>query len=129
MVREGEPRIMDGNHYSKQPWGQARILLIEDDPGVRETVALALHAVGWQVEGAASGEEGLVAFGRAGFDLVILDLGLPGLPGVDVLRQLRARSEVLVLVMTASGDLDDRVNGFDDGAAIGCGTGDGLEML
>ena len=106
---------MNGNHHPGS-WGQARILLVEDDPDVRETIADALGSLGWETEGAASGEDGLVAFGRSGFDLVILDLGLPGLPGVEVLRQLRARSGVPVLVITAAGGLDDRVNGFDLGA-------------
>ena len=106
---------MNGNHHPGS-WGQARILLVEDDPDVRETITDALGSLGWETEGAASGEDGLVAFGRSGFDLVILDLGLPGLPGVEVLRQLRARSDVPVLVITAAGGLDDRVNGFDLGA-------------
>lgn len=104
----------NGNHPSS--WGQARILLIEDDPDVRGAVADALTILGWQTESVASGEDGLTAFGRSAFDLVILDLGLPGLSGSDVLRQLRARSEVPVLVMTAAGGIDDRVNGFDLGA-------------
>jgi len=107
---------MDGNNNHSSSWGQARILLIEDDPDVRGAVAEALGVLGWQTEGVASGEDGLAAFGRSAFDLVILDLGLPGLSGSEVLRQLRARSEVPVLVMTASGGLDDRVNGFDLGA-------------
>ena len=108
---------MDGtnNNHSGQ-WGQARILLVEDDRDVREAVAIALRQLGWETEGVASGEDALTAFARASFDLVVLDLGLPGLPGIDVLRQLRVRSEVPVLVMTASGGLDDRVTGFDLGA-------------
>src|SRR3546814_20648545 len=87
---------MNGNHHPGS-WGQARILLVEDDPDVRETIADALGSLGWETEGAASGEDGLVALGRSGFDLVVLDLGLPGLPGVEVLRQLRPRSYVPVL--------------------------------
>ena len=108
---------MDGtnNNHSGQ-WGQARILLVEDDRDVREAVTIALRQLGWETEGVASGEDALTAFARASFDLVVLDLGLPGLPGIDVLRQLRVRSEVPVLVMTASGGLDDRVTGFDLGA-------------
>ena len=108
---------MDGtnNNHSGQ-WGQARILLVEDDRDVREAVTIALRQLGWETEGVASGEDALTAFARASFDLVVLDLGLPGLPGIDVLRQLRVRSEVPVLVMTASGGLDDRVTWFDLGA-------------
>ncbi|MCK9494940.1 MAG: response regulator transcription factor [Dehalococcoidia bacterium] len=107
---------MDGQVHQPGSWGQARILLVEDDAAVREAVETALAALGWETEGVPSGEEALAAFGRSSVDLVILDLGLPGLPGIEVLRQLRARSEVPVLVMTASGGLDDRVTGFDLGA-------------
>jgi DNA-binding response OmpR family regulator len=97
-------------------WGKARILLVEDDRDVRDMVAAALGSLGWEAEGVATGEEALTTFGRASYDLVILDLGLPGVPGVDVLRQVRARSEVPILVMTAASGLDDRVTGFDLGA-------------
>jgi len=115
-ARSCVPRTMNGTHDQVGSWGQARILLVEDDASVRAAVDEALHILGWETESVASGEDGLVAFGRSAFDLVLLDLGLPGLSGVEVLRQLRARSEVPVLVMTASGALDDRVNGFDLGA-------------
>ncbi len=114
-VRSCVLRTMNGTQDQAGPWGQARILLVEDDANVRAAVDEA-HILGWETESVASGEDGLAAFGRSAFDLVLLDLGLPGLPGVEVLRQLRARSEVPVLVMTASGALDDRVNGFDLGA-------------
>ncbi len=107
---------MNGTTHYSNPWGRARILLVEDDQDVREAVSAALSQLGWDTEGVATGEDALVAFARASFDLVVLDLGLPGVPGIDVLRQLRARSEVPVLVMTASGGLDDRVIGFDLGA-------------
>lgn len=115
MVRLSEPRSMDGNR-SHFEWGQAQILLVEDDAAVRDVVSSALQALGWETESVRSGEEALAAFGRSAFDLVLLDLGLPGLPGIEVLRQLRARSEVPVMVMTASSALDDRVTGFDLGA-------------
>jgi DNA-binding response OmpR family regulator len=97
-------------------WGKARILLVEDDRDVRDMVAAALGSLGWEAEGVATGEEALATFGRASYDLVILDLGLPGVPGIDVLRQVRARSEVPILVMTAASGLDDRMTGFDLGA-------------
>lgn len=117
MVRISEPRIMDGyQQYVPGSWGQARILLVEDDRDVREAVAGALEQLGWSTERVASGEEALTAFSRTSYDLVVLDLGLPGMPGIEVLRQLRARSEVPIMVMTASGALDDRVTGFDLGA-------------
>ena len=56
----GRVGLMNGNHHPGS-WGQARILLVEDDPDVRETIADALGSLGWETEGAASGEDGLVA--------------------------------------------------------------------
>lgn len=100
----------------RDAWGSARILLIEDDDRVRDAVAAALQSAGWECVGVGSGEEALAAFARGPFDLLVLDLGLPGISGIEVLRQLRARSDVPVLVMTAAGGLDDRVAGFDFGA-------------
>lgn len=111
-----------GGQRSEQPsapvsgWGSARILLIEDDTDIRGIVSNALQGLGWETFPVGSGEEALAVFARMPFDLVVLDLGLPGISGIDVLRQLRARSEVPVLVMSAAGGLDDRVAGFDFGA-------------
>ncbi|MEX2372291.1 MAG: response regulator transcription factor [Dehalococcoidia bacterium] len=97
-------------------WGTARILLIEDDEGVRDAVSAALTNLGWETVAVESGEEALSVFARTSIDLVILDLGLPGIPGIEVLRQLRSRSDIPVLVMSAAGTVDDRVAGFDFGA-------------
>ena len=94
-------------------WGSARILLIEDDNRIRDIVASSLQSIGWDCTSVGSGEDALTAFARGPFDLVLLDLGLPGISGIDVLRQIRSRSDVPVLVMTAAGGLDDRVAGFD----------------
>jgi len=97
-------------------WGSARILLIEDDQRIREIVTSSLQGIGWECTGVSSGEEALTSFARGPFDLVLLDLGLPGISGIEVLRQIRSRSDVPILVMTAAGGLDDRVAGFDFGA-------------
>lgn len=102
-----------GDRYATS---HSRILLIEDDDRVRNMVAAALDRAGWLCTGVASGEAALSSFASEPFDLVVLDLGLPGMSGIEVLRQLRARSDVPVLVMTAAGGLDDRVAGFDFGA-------------
>ncbi|MCK9486096.1 MAG: response regulator transcription factor [Dehalococcoidia bacterium] len=106
----------NGSHEGVRAWGAASILLIEDDHDVREEVSVALGSLGWEVIPVTSGEEALDLYSRTPVDLVLLDLGLPGLPGMEVLRQLRARSDVPVLVMTAAGGLEDRVSGFDFGA-------------
>ena len=97
-----------------------RILLVEDDLELGEGVVASLeqqhYVVDWTVRG-----ENVAPFLVAGrFDLVILDLGLPGISGMDVLRQLRARSDPLcstpVLIMTAMDAVKDRVAGLDAGA-------------
>lgn len=109
---------MDGNRSAEPAgaWGHARVLLVEDDQDFRESVVAALSSLGWETEGVSSGDEALALFGRSSYDLVVLDLGVPGTPGIEVLRQLRSRSEVPILVTTASAGADERVAGFDLGA-------------
>lgn len=94
-----------------------RILLVEDDEllgaGVRDALERARHGVEWVQDGRLA----LAALGGAAFDLVILDLGLPGMDGVEVLRNLRARSDgTPVLVLTARDAPAQRVAGLDAGA-------------
>jgi len=94
-----------------------RILLVEDDEllgaGVRDALARARHAVEWVQDGRMA----LAALGDAAFDLAILDLGLPGMDGIDILRTLRARrSATPVLVLTARDAPAQRVAGLDAGA-------------
>jgi two-component system response regulator QseB len=94
-----------------------RILLAEDDEllgdGVREALERARHTVEW----VRDGRHALTALGGGAFDLVVLDLGLPGLDGVEVLRSLRARGGATpVLVLTARDAPAQRVAGLDAGA-------------
>jgi two-component system, OmpR family, response regulator QseB len=97
--------------------GPMRLLLVEDDPmlgeGVRRALALQGHAVDWVRDGFAA-EERLAG---EPYELVLLDLGLPGKAGLDVLRGLRRRRErVPVLILTAQDSVPDRVAGLDAGA-------------
>ncbi|MDH5220101.1 MAG: response regulator transcription factor [Betaproteobacteria bacterium] len=94
-----------------------RILLVEDDEllgdGVRDALERARHAVEW----VRDGRHALTALGGSAFDLAILDLGLPGLDGIEVLRSLRARGGATpVLVLTARDAPAQRVAGLDAGA-------------
>ncbi len=109
---------MQDNHASGSSgsWGRARILLVEGDADLRMSIEGALTGLGWETEAEGTGQGALALFFRAAYDLVILDLGIPGTPGIDVLRQLRSRSEVPILVTTTSSTIDDRVTGFDLGA-------------
>ncbi|MBL8446221.1 MAG: response regulator transcription factor [Zoogloeaceae bacterium] len=94
-----------------------RILLAEDDPVIADGLGRALKRGGYAVDHVASGADADAALTSQTFDLLILDLGLPKLPGIDVLKRLRARrSSLPVLVLTAQDGVDDRVRGLDAGA-------------
>ncbi|MDA2803376.1 response regulator transcription factor [Nocardiopsis suaedae] len=94
----------------------ATILLIEDDPGVRRGLQLALSRHGHEVRTAETGEDGLRALGAAACDLVVLDLMLPGISGFEVCRRIRAAGGVPVVMLTARGDDFDVVTGLEAGA-------------
>ncbi|MFJ9080748.1 response regulator [Streptomyces sp. NPDC102278] len=94
----------------------SRVLLIEDDPSIREGVGLGLRRRGHEVSSAETGEEGLALM--AGFrpELVLLDLMLPGINGVQVCRRIRENSQVPIIMLTARGDDFDIVVGLEAGA-------------
>ncbi|HEX6354448.1 response regulator transcription factor [Actinophytocola sp.] len=94
----------------------ASILLIEDDPLVRRGLQLALSRHGHEVRTADTGEEGLSELRTTTPDLVVLDLMLPGIDGVEVCRRIRATSELPVIMLTARGDDFDVVDGLAAGA-------------
>ncbi|MDB5695667.1 MAG: DNA-binding response regulator [Sphingomonas bacterium] len=95
----------------------ARILLIEDDPSLARGIAGMLRVTGHVMDIASDGETGLMMLDGEPFALVILDLGLPDISGLEVLRRLRrAGNKTPVLVLTARDALDDRVGGLDAGA-------------
>jgi DNA-binding response OmpR family regulator len=93
-----------------------RVLLIEDDPSVREGVELGLRRRGHEVRAAATGEAGLAAMPEFRPDLLLLDLMLPGMNGVQVCRQVRERSQLPIIMLTARGDDFDVVIGLEAGA-------------
>ena len=95
----------------------AQILVVEDEPSLVVTLTDRLTAEGYRVESATDGETGLTRALEGGFDLVLLDVALPGRNGFDVCRELRRRgSEVPVLMLTARGEVTDRVVGLKLGA-------------
>lgn len=94
-----------------------RVLLVEDDPIVGDAVVQALRGGGYAVDWVRDGNTGDIALRGGEFDLVLLDLGLPKLPGVQLLKRLRERkNRVPVLILTAQGSVQDRVAGLDAGA-------------
>lgn len=94
----------------------SRVLLIEDDPSVREGVELGLRRRGHEVRAAATGEAGLAAMAEFRPDLLLLDLMLPGMNGVQVCRRVRERSQLPIIMLTARGDDFDVVIGLEAGA-------------
>ena len=94
-----------------------RVLVVEDEAPIRDGLLSLLRTQGLVVEGAADGRAALEVLNRATFDLVVLDLMLPHVTGLDVLRSVRARGDdVPVLVLTAKGSEEDVVSGLEAGA-------------
>jgi DNA-binding response OmpR family regulator len=93
-----------------------RILVIDDEPRVREVVAAYLQREGFRVDEAANADEAKVMLQGPAPDLVVLDVMFPGASGLDLLAELRARSEVPVILLTARADEVDRVLGLELGA-------------
>lgn len=94
----------------------ATILVVEDEEVIAEFVTMGLSYAGFHVVVARNGAEGLTEFRRSRPDLVILDVMLPELDGFSVLRKLRLQSDVPVVMLTARGEVDDRVQGLELGA-------------
>jgi DNA-binding response OmpR family regulator len=95
----------------------ARLLLVEDDEAIAAPLARALGRDGHDVESVGSGEAALERFARGGLDLVVLDVGLPGIDGIEVCRQIRRSApEMPVLMLTARSEELDAVLGLDAGA-------------
>jgi two-component system OmpR family response regulator len=92
------------------------ILLIEDDPALRRALRTSLRSRDFDVLESATGEDAIVVAADRRPDVVILDLGLPDLDGIEVLRRLRAFSEVPVIVLTARDDQSEKVRSLDAGA-------------
>ncbi len=94
----------------------ARILLVEDDPSIREVTAIGLRQAGFEVTTTVDGVEALERFRGSPFDLVLLDVMLPRLDGLEVCRRIRRDSTVPVVMLTARGDTIDVVVGLEAGA-------------
>ena len=93
-----------------------RVLLVEDDPSIREVASLGLRGAGLSVETAADGREALVRFRAEPYDLVVLDVMLPELDGLEVCREIRRSSRVPILMLSARSDTVDVVVGLELGA-------------
>ena len=93
-----------------------RVLIVEDEPDLADPLAYLLRREGYDVEIAEDGPTGLTAYRERGADIVLLDLMLPGMPGTEVARQLRAASNVPIIMLTAKDSEVDIVVGLELGA-------------
>jgi two-component system response regulator PhoP len=94
-----------------------RVLVVEDEKSLRESLATQLKASGFNVDAAADGEEGLYAGREYALDLAVVDLGLPKLPGLELIRKLRAEGKKFpILILTARDRWQDKVEGLQAGA-------------
>ncbi len=116
--RRGSGAAAGRRHHPKKPGDllMTRVLVVEDETSYREAVSYMLRKEGFEVAEAADGTEGLAEYDRAGADLVLLDLMMPGLPGTEVCRQLRTRGNVPVIMLTARDSEVDKVVGLELGA-------------
>jgi len=93
-----------------------RILVIDDDPQIRRAMRASLTAHDYQVTDARTGEEGLEKLRSAGFDLVLLDMNMPGIGGIETCRLIRSSSEVAIIMLTVNNSEKDKVGALDAGA-------------
>ncbi len=93
-----------------------RILFVEDEKAIREAVLAYLEREGYWVTAAADGQAALDQFAKHRFDLIVLDLMLPKVSGEQVCRVIRDSSDVPIIMLTAKGELEDRVRGLELGA-------------
>ncbi len=95
-----------------------KLLLIDDDPNLRRVTELQLIDLGYRVKTAESGEEGLKMVRNGNFDVVVTDIVMPGIDGMEVLKRLNIEfPEIIVIIMTAFGTLDSALIACDDGAS------------
>ena len=113
----GYPVVGDDD-MNGQPNGSThpRILVVDDEDAILDFVELGLKYEGFEVELARDGLEALSLVAQRRPDLILLDLNLPGLDGLDVCKRVRQASDVPIIMLTARGDVDERVEGLEAGA-------------
>jgi two-component system, OmpR family, KDP operon response regulator KdpE len=93
-----------------------RVLIVDDDPQIRRVLKMTLSAEGYEIEDARSGEEALVAIREARFDLILLDMNMPGMSGFETCKAIRSSSEIPIMMLTVRNTEQDKVAALDAGA-------------
>ena len=93
-----------------------RILVVDDEPQIRRVLRATLTSKGYEIFDAKSGEEALDAVRKQRFDLILLDMNMPGMGGLETCREIRASSEVAIIMLTVRGAEPDKVKALDAGA-------------
>jgi two-component system KDP operon response regulator KdpE len=93
-----------------------RILIVDDEPQIRRVLRTTLSAQGYEVQEARTGDDALLAFRENRFDLILLDMNMPGMTGLETCRQIRESSEVAVIMLTVHDTEKDKVASLDAGA-------------
>lgn len=94
----------------------AKVLVVDDDPQIRRVMRATLVSHGYQVGDARSGEEGLEELRASNYDLVLLDMNMPGMGGIETCRLIRSGSDVAIIMLTVSNTEKDKVDALDAGA-------------
>jgi two-component system KDP operon response regulator KdpE len=94
----------------------ARILVVDDDPQIRRVLRVTLTGQGYEVDDAKSGEAALDTLREKRFDLVLLDMSMPGMGGLEACRAIRAQSEIAIVMLTVRDTESDKVDALDAGA-------------
>lgn len=111
-----ENRPSNLQSMASRPARTAKILLADDEESIQKLLTYPLKKEGYEVIIALDGQEALERFGEGRYDLVILDVMMPKIDGIEVCRRIRARSEVPIIMLTAKGDEADKVEGLEVGA-------------
>ncbi|WP_413301923.1 response regulator [Bacillus sp. 1P10SD] len=93
-----------------------KILVIDDEPQIQKLLRVTLHAQGFEIVAASSGEEGILKTTMVRPDLIVLDLGLPDIPGMEVLHRIREWTQLPIIVLTAKDREEDKITALDSGA-------------
>jgi two-component system KDP operon response regulator KdpE len=94
----------------------SRILVVDDEPELRRALKSTLSALGFVVADAATGERALEALRAEKFDLMLLDINMPGIGGIETCREVRAKSDMGIVMLTVRGKAEDKIRALDSGA-------------